>query len=168
MKLATRMLKLSNKAGVKEEEIKKDIKDALRGISFDNNEGYIFVYASNGDRIVHSKVPSTEGKNYINLKDSHGTELIKDLINAAQSGGGFVTYYFPKEKGGTPFPKLSYAEEFKPYGWMMGTGEYIDHIDTKMRQIDAKTQKSFFDNMSIFVSIIFVCATVGSITIFFT
>lgn len=155
------------KAGAKEEEIKKDIKDALRGISFDNDEGYIFAYANNGDRVVHQKLRETEGKNYINLKDSHGNELIKDLITAAQSGGGFVTYYFPKEKGGVPYAKLSYAEEFKPYGWVLGTGEYIDHIDARMKQIDKMAQESFVKNMTTFISIILISAVSGSIVIYF-
>ncbi|MDX1809254.1 MAG: methyl-accepting chemotaxis protein [Sulfurospirillaceae bacterium] len=155
------------KAGVKDEEIKKNIKDALRGITFDNGVGYFFAYAHNGDRVFHNKLPATEGKNYINLEDSHGTQIVKELIKAAQNGGGFVTYYFPKEKGGTPYPKLSYTKDFKPYGWAIGTGEYIDGIDAKMKKVDANAQESFLHNMYVFISIIIICAIFGSIVIYF-
>ncbi|WP_331774783.1 methyl-accepting chemotaxis protein [Sulfurospirillum sp. 1612] len=155
------------KLGFKEERIKEDIKNALRGISFDKGEGYFFIYDTQGIRVMHPKLTDTEGKNYINLKDSNGVKIIKELIKVAQNGGGYVTYYFSKKKGGKPYPKLSYAKEFEPYGWVVGTGEYIDHLDTKMAQMKTAAKTSFFNDMMTFVTIILLCAIIGSILIYF-
>ncbi|MFA7282089.1 MAG: methyl-accepting chemotaxis protein [Sterolibacterium sp.] len=54
---------------------------------------------------------------------------------ANKSGNGFVTYQWPKPKqgGGTTdetYPKLSYVKKFEPWGWVIGSGIYIDDIDT--------------------------------------
>ncbi|MBI4996317.1 MAG: cache domain-containing protein [Rhodocyclales bacterium] len=51
-----------------------------------------------------------------------------------KSGKGFVTYNWPKPKegGGVTdelFPKLSYVMKFEPWGWLIGSGIYIDDID---------------------------------------
>lgn len=56
-----------------------------------------------------------------------------DVVN--QGGRGYVIYNWPKPKdgGGTTdkrYPKLSYVEKFAPWGWVIGSGIYIDDVDT--------------------------------------
>jgi methyl-accepting chemotaxis protein len=51
-----------------------------------------------------------------------------------KSGKGYVTYNWPKPKegGGVTeelYPKLSYVMKFEPWGWVIGSGIYIDDID---------------------------------------
>ncbi len=53
----------------------------------------------------------------------------------AQSGHGYVTYPWPKTQSGggsteATFPKLSYVKNFAPWGWTIGSGVYIDDIDS--------------------------------------
>ena len=55
---------------------------------------------------------------------------------AQKSGHGFVTYNWPKPKlgGGTTeelFEKLSYVKKFEPWGWVVGSGIYIDDMERK-------------------------------------
>jgi methyl-accepting chemotaxis protein len=55
---------------------------------------------------------------------------------AEKSGHGFVTYNWPKPKlgGGTTdelFEKLSYVKKFEPWGWVIGSGIYIDDVNSK-------------------------------------
>lgn len=55
-----------------------------------------------------------------------------------KSGKGYVTYNWPKprEGGGVTeelFPKLSYVKKFGPWGWMIGSGIYVDDVDAAMR-----------------------------------
>ena len=54
-----------------------------------------------------------------------------DLVG--KTGDGFVAYSWPKPKkeGGVTdalFPKLSYVKGFKPWGWIIGSGVYIDDL----------------------------------------
>ena len=56
----------------------------------------------------------------------------------ARSGHGYVTYPWPKvtaDGGSTPerFPKLSYVKQFAPWGWIIGSGIYIDDIDAAVQ-----------------------------------
>ncbi len=68
------------------------------------------------------------------MKDANGKFLIRDLVNTAKAGGGFVEYWFPKAGQQNAEPKLSYASLFAPWGWVIGTGIYIDDIDREYKK----------------------------------
>ncbi|MBI5786818.1 MAG: cache domain-containing protein [Rhodocyclales bacterium] len=61
--------------------------------------------------------------------------LFVAFVDVVDKGGkGFVTYNWPKPKegGGVTdelFPKLSYVMKFEPWGWLIGSGIYIDDVD---------------------------------------
>jgi len=64
------------------------------------------------------------------------TEAFVEVV--APSGQGYVTYPWPKtlaDGGSTDesFPKLSYVKSFAPWGWIIGSGIYVDDIDTAVR-----------------------------------
>lgn len=74
---------------------------------------------------------STEGTNRMDAKDADGNSYIKDIINAGKStDGGYVDYVYPKAGETEPSPKRAYSKAFEPFGWVVGTGNYIDYIDT--------------------------------------
>ena len=63
--------------------------------------------------------------------------MVKEIIRVAvQDGGGYTDYVFPKEGETEPSPKRSYSEYFKPFDWVVGTGNYTDYIDTAIAQQD--------------------------------
>jgi methyl-accepting chemotaxis protein len=58
---------------------------------------------------------------------------------AERAGRGFVTYDWPKPRDGggtteTLYPKLSYVMKFEPWGWVVGSGIYIDDLDQTFYQ----------------------------------
>jgi methyl-accepting chemotaxis protein len=57
-----------------------------------------------------------------------------------RSGRGFVTYEWPKPKegGGTTtelYTKLSYVQKFEPWGWVLGSGIYIDDVKKDVDEV---------------------------------
>jgi len=69
-----------------------------------------------------------------NLKDVKGTKMVKELVAGAVTdpeNGTFVTYWFPQLANGEAFPKLGHTKFFEPWGWVIGTGYYIDAISGK-------------------------------------
>ncbi|TXI76857.1 MAG: methyl-accepting chemotaxis protein [Dechloromonas sp.] len=112
-------------------------RDTLRMLRFDK-EDYFFGFDTSGTYVVHGTKAEWEGSNKIDLKDTRGTLLIRELIGAAQKGGGFVEYWFPKPGQQKDEPKLSYAALFAPWGWVLGTGIYIDDIDREFKAVAYK------------------------------
>ncbi|BBP78044.1 methyl-accepting chemotaxis protein [Pseudomonas sp. Ost2] len=106
-----------------QEEAKRRLRELHYG-----QDGYFFGYSDKGDRIFLAG--KDEGKNFWDLKDSHGTYLIRELIGAAKRGGDFVTYYYPKPgNDSTAYPKLSYSIYLEKWNWTVGAGFYVDGLD---------------------------------------
>ncbi len=92
--------------------------------------GYIFIYDFNGTNLSDPIQSYNRGKNLYGFKDSKGVEVIKDLIDVSKNKeGGYVTYEWFKPTSGKPGRKISYAKSFAPYGWMIGTGVYLDEVE---------------------------------------
>jgi methyl-accepting chemotaxis protein len=103
-------------------------KAVLRSMRFGNGD-YFFVYDFNGTNVAHGLVAEREGKNFLQVKDDRGYAYLPDLIAKARSGGGHVSYYMAKPGAEGSFAKLSSAAAYEPWGWVVGTGVYIDDID---------------------------------------
>ncbi len=104
-------------------------KAALRDLRFGDND-YIFVYEESGVNLVTGPSPDLEGRNLISLKDENGVYHIRELIEAAKRDQGeYVNYRWPRGSSEETYPKLGYSTFFEPWGWMVGTGVYIDDID---------------------------------------
>ena len=98
--------------------------DLLRGLRY-GKDGYFWADTTEGVNVVLYGRKDVEGKNRLASKDVKGTPFVSDFIAKAKSGGGFVSYWFPKLNQTTPLPKRSYVQLFTPFGWVVGTGYYL-------------------------------------------
>ena len=126
--------KLAADGKLSEAEAKQAARDALRGLRFASSD-YYFGIDTSGVYYLHGGNPAFEGQLKIDLKDTNGKFIIKELIAAAQAGGGYVDYWFPRAGQQVSEPKLSYAALFAPWNWVIGTGIYIDDIEREYRSV---------------------------------
>ncbi|WP_238918416.1 methyl-accepting chemotaxis protein [Clostridium sp. YIM B02555] len=133
------------------EQAKKLSADLVRGLRYADG-GYFWIDTKEGQNVVLLG-NKTEGTNRLNAKDANGYEMIKDIIkNGMQDGGGYTEYYFPKEGQTDPLPKRSYSKYYEPFGWVVGTGNYIDNINS----IIAKETQTTIDNYNRSKMLIFI------------
>jgi PAS domain S-box-containing protein len=126
--------KMKSKADDK--EIADLIIGALREIRYHNRNSYIFVITGDGEMLLHGAL-RFERQNLIDFYDLEGKRVIHDLIEMGRrDGSGYARYLFykPKSASENEFQKLSYVYHFKPYDWIIGTGEYLDDIEYKIQQ----------------------------------
>ena len=109
------------------------VKKILHGMTF-GEDGYLFVYALDGTNIVHPKLPYLVGNKWWDLQDPEGDFVIRNLITAALNGGEFHEYVWHKPSTGLVAEKLGYAVLLEKWGWILGTGLYIDDI---AREVEA-------------------------------
>ena len=108
-------------------ELQADICRRVEHIRFGKEKkDYVFVATFDG---IGKSFPAT-GKNMLETKDANGVFIVKELIEKAKAGGGFVRYVMPSLGGVQSKPKLSYAAPIPEWGWYIGAGVYIDEIDT--------------------------------------
>ena len=108
----------------KKEGFEKACKEFISGTKFKRDEYYIFAYDYKGVVLCHGAKAELVGKNLIDFKDKKGTELIKDLIKAAQNKGGFVKYVWPVPNSEEVADKLGYALPVDEKYWL-GSGIYF-------------------------------------------
>ncbi len=115
-------------AGRDDEAAKEQVKAILSSMSF-GDDGYFYVYAMDGLNLVHPRQPELIGTNLLNMKDADGTYVIRELLARAHEGGGYQRYLWPKPSTGRIERKLGYSVELPRWGWMLGTGIYLDDVD---------------------------------------
>ena len=102
--------------------------DLLRELRYGDG-GYFWADTYDGDNVVLLG-SETEGTNRMETKDAEGYQMVKEIIRVGQEpDGGYTDYVFPKEGETESSPKRSYSRAFEPFGWVVGTGNYIDYID---------------------------------------
>jgi signal transduction histidine kinase len=146
-------------------EALSQLKETLSAIRYGDEDGYIFAFTFDGETTVHPGQPQLVGQNMIDMQDSNGTEVIAELIKAARNGGGFVEYHWHKPSVDEELPKLSYATALHELGWMIGTGFYIDDIDSSINklqsEVDNKVEKTVLLSLGIGLVILIVMITIN-------
>lgn len=103
-----------------EKEAQAQALQAVSAMRFDG-DNYIFIGDKQGVQLA-TGVSSLLGKNIMNLQDSTGSYFVQKLYRAASAGGGFVDYNWRNPDKGSTDPKTSYAMQFQPWEWMIGSG----------------------------------------------
>ncbi|HXU93495.1 MAG TPA: cache domain-containing protein [Gallionella sp.] len=111
------------------EEAKSQALAVLRGLRYEEQE-YFWVNTLDPFMVMHPMKPELDGKDLSELKDPNGKRIFVEFANAARHGGGFVDYYWPKPGAGKPVAKVSYVKLYEPWGWVIGSGIYLDDVDS--------------------------------------
>ncbi|MCM2333691.1 MAG: cache domain-containing protein, partial [Anaeromyxobacteraceae bacterium] len=132
--------------------------DLLRGMRY-GQDGYFWADTYEGVNVVYLG-KDAEGKSRIDAVDAKGVRFIAEIIRHGRAGGGFTDYAFPRNGQGAPLPKRSYSLAFEPFGWVVGTGNYIDDIEAAVaaKRADAERQR----REGFLAIILTVLATVGA------
>lgn len=78
--------------------------------------------------IMHPMKPALDGQDLANNTDPNGKKLFVEMAEVVkEKGAGFVTYIWPLPGSDKNSPKLSYVQIYEPWGWIIGTGVYLDH-----------------------------------------
>jgi len=117
-----------------EEEAKARALAALAAIRYGAND-YMFVLSYDYHMLMHGTRPDLNGKDQTGLVDANGVYFVRDMVEGARrNGAASVAYLWPRTQGAEPSPKLSTVRDFKPWGWVISTGVFIDDLDTAFRQ----------------------------------
>jgi len=124
-----------NKTAKSKAEIQQIIIDTLRPIRFEQENGYYFITRLDGIEILFADKPEMEGLNLLDVQDTQGQYVVKDMIEIAeQTGEGFYEYHWTKpDAEGNDFKKISFIKLFEPYDWLIGTGLYVVDVEDQIK-----------------------------------
>ena len=132
---------LAQKGDIAVADAQKQALTRLAALRYGSND-YFWVNDMQPRMVMHPIKPEMNGKDISTYKDPNGKALFVDFVDVVRrDGAGFVPYEWPKPGFDRPQPKLSYVVGFAPWGWVIGTGVYIDDLSA---QTWASTQRTLW------------------------
>jgi methyl-accepting chemotaxis protein len=106
----------------------------LRTLRYNGKE-YFWVNDTNAKVIMHPIKKEFDGKDMSAFTDPNGKHIYVEFARIArEQKEGFVDYQFPKPGDPKPLPKISYVKLYAPWGWVIGSGIYLDDVQTIFMQ----------------------------------
>ncbi|GFO67170.1 chemotaxis protein [Geomonas limicola] len=97
------------------------------------DKDYLWVNDLAPRMVMHPFKPELNGKDLAGVKDPDGKSVFIEFARVCkEKGAGFVEYRWPKPGAEKPVPKVSYVKLFEPWGWVVGSGIYVDDLYQQM------------------------------------
>ena len=104
---------------------------AVRGLRYGEND-YFWINDLKPVMIMHPANSKLEGQDLSAIRDPDGFALFNEMVSLAKSqGAGSIDYRWPKPGASAPVQKTSYIQLFEPWGWIIGSGVYIDDMQAE-------------------------------------
>ncbi len=116
------------------EDARRDALRTLKALRYEERE-YFWVNDLEPRMVMHPTKPELDGKDLTNDVDPNGKHLFVEFVRTVRrSGAGYVDYLWPKPGSSEPVRKISYVKLFEPWGWVVGSGLYVDDLEAAGRE----------------------------------
>lgn len=132
--LLNHFYQLQTQGTLSEQQAQDQARQAVAQLRY-GEEDYFWMNDLTPTMIMHPFKPQLDGKNLSAVKDPQGKALFVEMANIARDQGeGTVYYMWPKPGSDTDVEKVSYVKLFEPWGWIVGSGVYIDDVNALVWQ----------------------------------
>jgi PAS domain S-box-containing protein len=103
----------------------------------DDGKNYFWVTDLHPRMVVHPYRPELNGQDLTEYSDRAGTRLFVESVRLVRArGDGYLEYLWQWKDDDTRIvPKLSYVKGFAPWGWIIGTGIYVEDVRAQVSDI---------------------------------
>lgn len=111
---------------------------SLRALRYGpEKKDYFWVNDMHPHLIMHPYRPDLEGKDISGFTDPNGKKLFVEFVKSVKTAGaGYVDYQWQwKDDPLRIVPKISYVKGFEPWGWIVGTGIYVEDVRNEIAAI---------------------------------
>jgi len=121
--------KMAEEGALSVAEAQERAKLAVKDLRYETNQ-YFWINDMTPRVVMHPLKTALIGKDMSQSKDAAGHYHWREFVEVVEkSGEGFVPYLYQTPDGKTTRDKISYLKGYKPWGWIVGTGIYIDDIN---------------------------------------
>jgi methyl-accepting chemotaxis protein len=123
--------RLARESDLSEAEAQEMAKRAIEQTRYGEKErGYFWINDKHPRMIMHPFKPELNGEDLSGVQDEQGVYLFNRMVETVNTeGAGFVDYYWQYyDNASRVEPKVSYVAEFEPWGWILGTGVYVNDV----------------------------------------
>ncbi len=110
------------------EQAQQLARETVSALRYDGKE-YFWINDMQPRVVMHPIKPELDGQDVSATKDPNGKALFVAFVDQVRrEGAGFVDYQWPRAGSDKPVDKLSYVKGFEPWGWVVGSGIWIDDL----------------------------------------
>jgi methyl-accepting chemotaxis protein len=119
----------AQKGAMSETDAKQAAANAVQALRYGDGE-YFWINDMDVRMVMHPTKPELNGSDVSGTQDPNGKHLFAESVKVVkESGSGFVMYEWPMPGQAQAVPKVSYVKGFAPWGWMIGSGVYLNTVD---------------------------------------
>jgi methyl-accepting chemotaxis protein len=127
--------KQAQTGALSKEEAQKQALLVVKTLRYDKDD-YFWINDLLPRMIMHPLKAELDGKDLSDNQDPNGKRLFVAFVEKVKAeGAGFVDYYWPKPGQTKPVPKISYVKGFPQWGWIIGSGVYIDDVEAEINKV---------------------------------
>lgn len=117
------------------EQAQKAGLEMLRKVRYGDGN-YLFVMDLSSRMLMHPTKPELEGKDLSGDKDPDGKALFVEMAEIAKkSAKGSISYKWPRPGANDPVSKISSVRLYEPWGWVIGTGFYVEDVEKQINRM---------------------------------
>jgi len=114
--------------------LEQKIIDFIRDYRYNNGIGYFWINDFKPKMIMHPIVTKLDGQYLGNYKDPNGVYLFNKMVDICKKNSrGIVKYQWLNPKTKIVEDKISSVFTFKPFNWIIGTGEYYSVLNKTLQ-----------------------------------
>jgi len=126
----------ANESHIPLAEAQRDVMRRIKELRYSDTE-YFWINDLVPRMVMHPTQPELDGKELSGYKDPNGKYLFLDFVKVCKDRGeGFVSYLWPKPGETHPAPKVAFVKLYHPWGWIVGSGLYLDNFKDKIRSLN--------------------------------
>jgi len=115
--------------GLSLEDAQNMAKETIQHMDYDGGN-YFWINDYHPRMVMHPKSPELNGTDISSKEDPNGKRLFVEMTKIAkEQGAGYVDYIWDKPGSSKPVPKISYVKSIPEWGWVVGTGIYVDDVE---------------------------------------
>lgn len=134
------------------EAAQDEVKSIIENLRLDDGS-YFWIHDLNFKMVLHPIKPALNGTDLSNYKSPTGRSIFVEMnqeIAKEKVGRAWYNYYWPKPNESMDKEKTSYLRVYKPWGWVIGSGMYVEDVESSMHD--------FFLKIEIITSLLFIIA----------
>ncbi|MBF0361314.1 MAG: cache domain-containing protein [Oligoflexia bacterium] len=129
--------KQSEEGKINSEQAQEMAKKAIKVLRYgEDGKDYFWINDMTPKMLMHPFKSDLEGKNVSDWKDPNGKHLFIEMVNVVKAKQeGFVNYSWQwKDDKNKIVPKISYVKGHKQWGWIIGTGIYVEDVGIQAKE----------------------------------
>ncbi|MFZ5917724.1 MAG: methyl-accepting chemotaxis protein [Chloroflexota bacterium] len=136
-------VQLAREGVMSEEEARLAAMEAVRIMRYEG-DNYFWINDLEPKMIMHPNYTAKDkpewyaAKGLVNYADPTGKRLFVEFVRVCEAEGqGFVDYHWtkPGQEGEEPAPKVSFVKLLPEWGWIVGSGIYMDHVEEEIADV---------------------------------